>query len=58
MRLKFRILLVFCVVGWSDFEKKEKLDTCHVVHNLCKTPIPKFYFEMLFFNSAQGLRKC
>ena len=31
------------------------LDTCHVVPNCCRTPIPKFNLEMLL---EQGLRKC
>ena len=34
------ILLVLSTVGWSE------LDTCHVVSNCCRTPIPKFHFEI------------
>ena len=42
-------------VGWSDLLKKN-LDTCHVVLNCYGTPNPNFYFDLLLFNLAQGLR--
>ena len=44
-------------IGRSDFCEK-KLDTFHVVPSCYRTPIPKFYFEMLLSGLSQGLWKC
>ena len=42
-------------IGWRDFlgEKRASVSCA----KLFETPIPKFHFEMLLFNLAQGLRK-
>ena len=42
--------------GGVVFER-EKLDTCYVVPNFYRTPIPKYHFEMLLFNLVQALIK-
>ena len=37
--------------------KRKKLNTCHVVPNCFRIPIPKCHLIMLLFNLAQGIRK-
>ena len=39
----FFVVTVGCVVGWSDFEEREKCYTLYVVPNCCWTPITKFH---------------
>ena len=43
-------------VGWSDFWRK-KTGSWELMPNCNRIPIPKFHFEMLIFNLAQGLTK-
>ena len=45
-------------LGWNDFWREKKLDTCHVGRNCFRTTILKFNFLMLFFNLDEGLIKC
>ena len=42
-------------VGWGDF--CFVLCTCHVVVDCYGTPNPKFYFDLLLFHLAQGLKR-
>ena len=44
--------LLYWILGWSDFRERT---IGHVVPNCYRTQIPKFNFEMLLFNLAQGI---